>query len=125
MSGALAGRRVMVTGGAGFLGRAVVARLGSTGVADIFVPRSATYDLRTVEGVRAALSDGRPDVVIHLAAVVGGIGALSGPLHGGAPSRALAMLDAIGSPENTEAWVRNAMENGDRIIVPTRGIRFF
>lgn len=51
-----------------------------------------------------------------VAAVVGGIGALSGPLHGGAPSRALAMLDAIGSPENTEAWVRTAMENGDRIM---------
>ena len=51
-----------------------------------------------------------------VAAVVGGIGALSGPLHGGAPSRALAMLDEIGSPENTEAWVRNAVENGDRIM---------
>jgi GDP-L-fucose synthase len=65
----------MVTGGAGFLGRAVVARLGTEDVADIFVPRSARYDLRTVEGVKAALADGRPDVVIHLAAVVGGIGA--------------------------------------------------
>jgi GDP-L-fucose synthase len=73
--GALSGRRVMVTGGAGFLGRAVVARLGAEDVADIFVPRSARYDLRTVEGVRDALADGRPDVVIHLAAVVGGIGA--------------------------------------------------
>ncbi len=65
----------MVTGGAGFLGRAVVKRLATAKVADIFVPRSADYDLRTVEGVRRALSDGRPDVVIHLAAVVGGIGA--------------------------------------------------
>ena len=52
MGGALQGRRVMVTGGAGFLGRAVVRRLGSADVADIFVPRSAQYDLRTVEGVR-------------------------------------------------------------------------
>ena len=42
---------------------------------DIFVPRSAQYDLRTLEGVGEALADGRPDVVIHLAAVVGGIGA--------------------------------------------------
>ncbi len=50
------------------------------------------------------------------AAVVGGIGALSGPLHGGAPSRALDMLDAIGDPSNTEAWVRNAVESGDRIM---------
>ena len=75
MAGALAGRRVMVTGGAGFLGRAVVKRLGSAGVADVFVPRSAQYDLRTVAGVGEALTDGRPHVVIHLAAVVGGIGA--------------------------------------------------
>lgn len=50
------------------------------------------------------------------AAVVGGIGALSGPLHGGAPSRALDMLDAIGDPANTERWVRNAVESGDRIM---------
>src|SRR5688500_2976395 len=71
----LAGRRVMVTGGAGFLGKAVAERLRSAAVADVFVPRTATYDLRSVDGVRSALRDGRPDVVIHLAAVVGGIGA--------------------------------------------------
>jgi GDP-L-fucose synthase len=68
-------RRVMVTGGGGFLGRAVVARLEAAGASDIFVPRSAAYDLRTEDGVRRALADGRPDLVIHLAAVVGGIGA--------------------------------------------------
>jgi citrate synthase len=50
------------------------------------------------------------------AAVVGGIGALSGPLHGGAPSRALEMLDAIGTPDNADAWVRTAVESGDRIM---------
>ena len=65
----------MVTGGGGFLGKAVVARLERDGAREIFVPRSADYDLRTVEGIRRALVDGRPDVVIHLAAVVGGIGA--------------------------------------------------
>ena len=50
------------------------------------------------------------------AAVVGGIGALSGPLHGGAPSRALDMLDAIGTPDNADAWVREAVINGGRIM---------
>ena len=70
-----AGRRVMVTGGAGFLGRAVVARLQTAGATDIFAPRSGEYDLRTRDGIDRALADGRPDLVIHLAAVVGGIGA--------------------------------------------------
>jgi GDP-L-fucose synthase len=69
------GRRVMVTGGGGFLGRAVVDRLRSSGADDIFVPRSAEYDLRTRNGIDRALADGHPDLVIHLAAVVGGIGA--------------------------------------------------
>lgn len=49
-------------------------------------------------------------------AVVGAIGALSGPLHGGAPSRALDMLDAIGSPERADAWVREAVGSGGRIM---------
>ncbi len=75
MTSAWAGRRVMVTGGGGFLGRAVVARLGATGVTDVFVPRSRAYDLRTLDGIERALADGRPELVIHLAAVVGGIGA--------------------------------------------------
>jgi GDP-L-fucose synthase len=71
----LDGRRVMVTGGGGFLGRRVVDRLGRTGVADIVVPRSRDYDLRERAGIDQAIADGRPDVIIHLAAVVGGIGA--------------------------------------------------
>ena len=75
MSGFWDGKRVMVTGGAGFLGRRVVARLEEAGAKDIFVPRSTEYDLRTEGGVARALADGRPDLVIHLAAVVGGIGA--------------------------------------------------
>ena len=67
----------MVTGGAGFLGTSVVARLRAAGVAkdDIFIPRSRGYDLRTAEGVGDALADGEPNVIVHLAAVVGGIGA--------------------------------------------------
>ena len=68
-------RRVMVTGGAGFLGSAVVRHLQAAGATQIFVPRSAKYDLRTRDGIDRALADGRPELIIHLAAVVGGIGA--------------------------------------------------
>jgi len=75
VSGFWTGRRVMVTGGGGFLGTAVVRRLQQAGATDIFVPRSRDYDLRTRDGIDRALADGRPDLVIHLAAVVGGIGA--------------------------------------------------
>ncbi len=67
--------RVMVSGGGGFLGHHVVERLRQAGAAVVFVPRSSDYDLRTREGVARAIDDGRPDLVIHLAAVVGGIGA--------------------------------------------------
>jgi citrate synthase len=49
-------------------------------------------------------------------AIVAALGALSGPLHGGAPSRALDTLDAIGTPDRTEEWVRNAVANGERIM---------
>jgi citrate synthase len=50
------------------------------------------------------------------AAVVGGIGALSGPLHGGAPSRALGMLEDIGTIDKAEPWIRDAIERGDRLM---------
>jgi GDP-L-fucose synthase len=65
----------MVTGGGGFLGKAVVRRLEAVGADSIFVPRSADYDLRMKEDIDRALDVGKPDLVIHLAAVVGGIGA--------------------------------------------------
>jgi GDP-L-fucose synthase len=68
-------KRVCVTGGAGFLGSFVVDKLNRLGAGDVFVPRSRDYDLVQMEAVRQLLSDARPDMVIHLAARVGGIGA--------------------------------------------------
>ncbi len=69
------GRRVLVTGGAGFLGSSVVERLRIAGCEKVFVPRSREYDLRKLEKIQAILKDADPDLVIHLAARVGGIGA--------------------------------------------------
>jgi GDP-L-fucose synthase len=69
------GKRVIVTGGAGFLGSFVVEKLKARGCADIVAPRSKDYDLVQMEAVKRLYRDARPDLVIHLAAVVGGIGA--------------------------------------------------
>ena len=71
----LTGKRILVTGGAGFLGKSVVAKLQHANVADIFVPRSKDYNLVDNEAVKRLYADSKPDVVIHLAAKVGGIGA--------------------------------------------------
>jgi GDP-L-fucose synthase len=71
----LSGRRVLVTGGAGFLGRHVCAELRRHAPAAVLAPRRAVYDLTEQTQVRRLLDEQRPDVVIHLAAVVGGIGA--------------------------------------------------
>jgi GDP-L-fucose synthase len=67
--------RILVTGGAGFLGSAVVNQLHSRGCQNIIVPRSKNYDLREQAMVVKLYTETKPDVVIHLAAVVGGIGA--------------------------------------------------
>lgn len=68
-------KSVLVTGGSGFLGSAVVAKLRAIGAGNMFVPRSTRYDLRDRGDIQRCLADARPDLIIHLAAVVGGIGA--------------------------------------------------
>lgn len=71
----LAGKRVLVTGGSGFLGGFVVERLSSRGVAKVIVPRKKDYDITDKLDVIRLYGMAKPDVVIHLAAEVGGIGA--------------------------------------------------
>lgn len=68
-------KRITVTGGAGFLGSFVVGQLQEKGCKEIFIPRSKDYDLVDMEAVKRLYRDSQPDMVIHLAARVGGIGA--------------------------------------------------
>ncbi len=67
--------RICVTGGAGFLGKHVVEEFRRNGARDVFVPRKAEFDLTTPEGVERMFREARPTLVVHLAGVVGGIGA--------------------------------------------------
>jgi GDP-L-fucose synthase len=68
-------RRIVVTGGSGFLGSFVVEKLHAVGCEKVVVPRSREYDLREKDQAVRLVRDTRPDMIIHLAAVVGGIGA--------------------------------------------------
>lgn len=69
----LKNKKIMVTGGAGFLGSHVVERLGQMGCSQIIVPRSRQYDLRNPQVAMSLMKETNPDIVIHLAASVGGI----------------------------------------------------
>jgi len=71
----LSTKRLVVTGGAGFLGSRVVAKLEQRGCKQVSVPRSQDYNLVDMPAVKRLYNDAQPDIVIHLAAVVGGIGA--------------------------------------------------
>ncbi len=67
---------------------------------------ASTFTARVITSTQADLA----------ASICGAVGALSGPLHGGAPSRALDMLDAIGGAANAEAWLRSAVERNERLM---------
>jgi GDP-L-fucose synthase len=71
------GRRIAVTGGAGFLGSHLVSQLEQCGAQNIFVPHEADFNLEDLQAIRAMLAQARPQIVIHLAALAGGIGANS------------------------------------------------
>jgi GDP-L-fucose synthase len=68
-------RRVVVTGGGGFLGSFVVERLRDCGCRQVFVRRSRSHDLRDRDAIQRLYAETRPDMIIHLAAVVRGSGA--------------------------------------------------
>ena len=70
-----ANKKIVVTGGAGFLGSRLVEKLGERGASNVFVPRSRDYDLVRYDDVVRLYRERQPDIVIHLAARVGGIGA--------------------------------------------------
>jgi GDP-L-fucose synthase len=71
----LPSKRILVTGGAGFLGSHIVERLRGIGCEQIFVPRRKEYDLTRAADIERVMLEFRPEVVIHAAAAVGGIGA--------------------------------------------------
>jgi GDP-L-fucose synthase len=71
----LSKKRILLTGGHGFLGSYVLKALQRRGCTDVFVPSHSEYDLRNIENIKKVLSFSKPEIVLHLAAILGGIGA--------------------------------------------------
>lgn len=71
----LKNKKIIVTGGAGFLGKFVVRKLAESGCKNIFIPAIEEYDLRDINAIKRMYASAKADMVIHLAATVGGIGA--------------------------------------------------
>lgn len=97
-----ADRRVCVTGGDGFLGSYVQEVLRERGARDIFVPLVEEYDLTKIENIRRMLEDSQSDVIIHLAALAGGIGA-----NRARPAEFFYKNIMMGVPLMHEAWERD------------------
>ncbi len=112
-------QRVVVTGGAGFLGSFIVEKLQARNAAEVFVPRIEDYDLVDLSAIRRMLADARPDIILYLAARVGGIplhcvtGRLRARREPGAPGRVLLRQPhdtctdrrcGVGVPLMHEAW---------------------
>jgi GDP-L-fucose synthase len=68
-------KRVVVTGGAGFLGSFVTEKLHQRGAREVFVPKIEDYDFVQLKDIHRMLDEAQPDLIIHLAALAGGIGA--------------------------------------------------
>lgn len=92
-------KRVTVTGGGGFLGSFVVEKLQARGASQIFVPRSREYDLVQTSEIERMLADSQPDIIIHIAALAGGIG-----LNREKPAELFYTNIMMGIPLMHQAW---------------------
>lgn len=98
-------KRVTVTGGAGFLGSFIVEKLRARGASEVFVPRSKDYDLVQPGEIARMLADANPDVIIHVAALAGGIG-----LNRAKPADLFYTNIMMGVPLMHQAWERGVQK---------------